>query len=123
MTLLGRQHGLSHAHRPGRHLHQFVFADEADGLLQNCRSDRREDDAVVFSGCPHVGQFFGLARVQIFNLILCLSIFLVFSVLGYKKAKQMGLNPVLWALICFIFNFWGYIYLLYFKKPNRTTST
>lgn len=61
-------------------------------------------------------QLFGLALFQILNLIFCLLLFSIFSVLGYKKAKQKKLNPVLWALICFVFNLWGYIFLLYKKE-------
>jgi hypothetical protein len=62
--------------------------------------------------------FFGLARFQIYNLIFGFSFFSIFSVLGYKKARQKRLNPVRWAFICFFFNFWGYIYLLYRKNKN-----
>ncbi len=60
--------------------------------------------------------FFGLAWIEFFNLIICISFFSIFSVLGYKKAKQKKLDPVLWAVICFVFNIWGYIFLLYKKE-------
>ena len=64
--------------------------------------------------------FLGLELFQILNLIFCLLFFSIFSVLGFKKAKQKGLNPALWAFICFLFNFWGYIGLLYYKRRNWT---
>ena len=34
VTLLSGQHGLAHAHGSGCDLHQLVFADKADALLQ-----------------------------------------------------------------------------------------
>jgi len=40
VALLGREHGLSQAHRPGRDLHQLVFTNKVDGLLQGKRFDR-----------------------------------------------------------------------------------
>jgi hypothetical protein len=72
---------------------------------------------LLFNPSLHVTtSFFGLARFQILNLFFCLLFFLVFSILGYKKAKQMGRHPFFWAIVCFVLNFWGYIYLLYSKK-------
>jgi Na+-driven multidrug efflux pump len=62
--------------------------------------------------------FFGLSQFQIFNLVFCLLFFSMFSMLGYRKAKQKNLNPVFWAFVCFVLNVWGYILLLFYKKKN-----
>ena len=37
VALLGAEHGLAQAHRPGRDLHQLVFTNKVDGLLQGKR--------------------------------------------------------------------------------------
>jgi hypothetical protein len=66
-----------------------------------------------------VSPFFGLLWFQIINLIVCILFFSFFSFLGYKKAKQKKLNPTIWALVCFIFNLWGYVFLLYCKSPKK----
>ncbi len=81
----------------------LIFSKQLPALFQN---------QFLFAPSP----LFGLAWFQVFNLIVCLLLFTIFSVLGYKEAKKKNLNPVLWALICFVFNLWGYIFLLYKKE-------
>jgi hypothetical protein len=49
----------------GCDLHQFVFANKTDGLLQGERFDGREDDVFVLSGRSHVGELLFLARVDV----------------------------------------------------------
>ena len=66
-------------------------------------------------------QFLGLSYLQIANFILGLFLFSIFSFLGYKKAREKNQNPILWALICFIFNLWGYLFLLYYGKNESKT--
>lgn len=44
----------------------------------------------------------------------------VFSALGFRKAKEKGYNAPLWAVICFFFNLWGYLFLL--LKKNKMNA-
>jgi len=62
---------------------------------------------------------YNLGSLQAANIISTFIILVfsaVFSVLGFRKAKEKGYNAKLWALICFFFNLWGYLYLLLKKR-------
>jgi uncharacterized BrkB/YihY/UPF0761 family membrane protein len=60
-----------------------------------------------------------ISRVRVINAVFMLFLACLFSYLGYKKAIEKKLEPLRWAIVCFIFNFWGYIFLL-IKKPGNT---
>ena len=49
----------------GGNLHQFIFTDKADGLFQGQWSNGGQDDIVVFSGRPNVGQFLFFAGINV----------------------------------------------------------
>jgi len=96
----------------------FIISIAAVFLLGNKITD------LLLNPSLHVSTpFFGLRLFQIINMVVCIVIMAIFSTLGYKKAKQKGLDPLFWAFVCFIFNLWGYIYLLYFKKAKLRSST
>ena len=87
----------------------LAFSQQIQALLQN---------QILYTQSP----FPGLTWFQILNLVVCLLLFSVCSILGYKKAHEKGLNPIGWAIICFVFNFWGYVYLLFYKNENNRIS-
>jgi hypothetical protein len=62
--------------------------------------------------------FRSLQTVNIIGIIIILSFSTVFSLLGSRTAKEKGYSAKLWALICFITNLWGYLYLLLRKKAT-----
>ena len=65
MSFLGRQHCFAHANIEGSDLHQFIGTDKADCLFQGQWLDGRENDIIVFSGRPHIGQFLFFAGIHI----------------------------------------------------------
>jgi hypothetical protein len=60
-----------------------------------------------------------IARFRVINAVIMSFFACLFSYLGYRKAVEKRLEPLKWAIVCFIFNLWGYIFLL-IKKPRNT---
>jgi len=54
--------------------------------------------------------------------VIALLSFLLFPILGYRKALQKGLNPILWAIICTVTSLWGYLWLLFTSTGDRQRS-
>lgn len=59
-----------------------------------------------------------LRTANIIATIFILIFSTVFSVLGFRKAKEKGYNAKLWAVICFFCNLWGYLFLLLKKRTT-----
>jgi len=53
----------------------------------------------------------GIASVRCFNLAFILIFWLVFGLLGYRKAGKKGLSRRYWTLLCALTGPWGYIHL------------
>ena len=59
-----------------------------------------------------------LKTANIISTIFILIFSAVFSLLGFRKAKEKGSNAQQWAVICLFFNLWGYLFLLMKKRTS-----
>ena len=76
----------------------------------------------MYKSSNHIDEVF---IVWIFWTIALLN-FILFPILGFRRALNNGLNPILWATICAVASLWGYIWLVLISKdggkPIRSIS-
>ena len=64
LSLVLVQNNLPQTHEVRSHLHQLVLLDILQSLLEGELDGRRQHHLLVGAGCPHIGQFLGLADVD-----------------------------------------------------------
>ena len=58
-------------------------------------------------------------NVRMINMIVMPILSIIFGILGYRLAKRKNRNPVVWVLLCGLFNVIGYLVLYNLKTFKK----